>query len=443
MNSTPQATMPTLEERSRQRKSMTGAFIGTMIEWYDFFVFGTAAALVFSRVIYPDIAPGAALLASFATFWVGFLMRPVGGMVFGHFGDRLGRKNVLVITLVIMGAATALIGVLPTYGQIGVLAPILLVILRAAQGFAIGGEWGGAVLLATENARAEKRSLAGAWVQQGAPAGSILSTLMFLIVGTLPDEQFLTWGWRIPFLLSVVLVVVGLVLRVKVEESQDFVETKKQHKTVKAPLLVAVTTAPKIVALSVIASIIAVAGAYFNNTFLLAWTTTELAMDRQIILNILLGLAILQFVWQPIAARIAERVGATKVMIYGLILTVLGVPFMFMAIAAASPTWIAVTLAVNVIGTTAYYALVAHALAQAFPVAIRYSGLSFSYQLSAMLIGGSTPLIAQWILNSTGGNPWAVAAFYSVLLIATAAGVVGLSSASRRRAERDGDHFTA
>ncbi|HIY66475.1 MAG TPA: MHS family MFS transporter [Candidatus Agrococcus pullicola] len=443
MSTNTQATTPSSADQSRQRRSMVGAFIGTAIEWYDFYIFGTAAALVFGQVFYPDIAPGAALLASFATFWVGFLMRPIGGMVFGHFGDRLGRKNVLVITLILMGAATTMIGLLPTYAQIGVLAPILLVVLRGAQGFAVGGEWGGAVLLSTENARAEKRGFAGAWVQQGSPAGSILATLMFLLVGLLPDEQFLSWGWRVPFLLSAVLVIVGLVIRIKVEESKDFVEAKKQQKTVKAPILVALTKAPVLVALGVAASIMGIAMAYFNNTFLLAWTTGELGMDRQVILNILLGTAVLQFVWQPIAALIAERVGATRVMVIGLLLTVLTVPFLFMAISAASATFITIVLCFQMLGGTAYYALLANALAQAFPPHIRYSGISLSYQLCATLIGGSTPLIAQWILNSSDGNPWAVAGFYTALLLATIAGVIGLSIASRKRAERDGDIYRA
>ncbi|SFS12094.1 Sugar transporter [Agrococcus baldri] len=426
---------PTTEQAARQRRSIVGAFIGTAIEWYDFYIFGTAAALVFGRVFYPEIDPAAALLASFATFWVGFLMRPVGGMVFGHFGDRLGRKNILVITLIMMGTATTLIGVLPTYAQIGIAAPILLILLRGIQGFAVGGEWGGAVLLSTENARAEKKGFAGAWVQQGSPAGSILATVLFIIVSGLPDDQFVQWGWRIPFLLSAVLVIVGLVIRMKVEESQDFVEAKQQQRTVKAPVLVALATAPGLVALGIAASIIGISLAYFTNTFLLAWTTGELAIDRQVMLNILLGMAILQFIWQPIAALIAERVGATRVMVGGLVLaTVMVVPF-FMAIGAASPTWIAITLYITALGGTAYYALLANALASAFPAHIRYSGISLSYQLCATLIGGSTPLIAQWILVATDGSPWGVASYYAAMLIATIGGVWGLGVAARRRAE--------
>lgn len=412
---------------ARQRRSMVGAFVGTAIEWYDFYIFGTAAALVFGRVFYPDVAPGAALLASFATFWVGFLMRPVGGLVFGHFGDKLGRKNVLVITLVLMGAATTLIGLLPTYAQVGMLAPILLVVLRGIQGFAVGGEWGGAVLLSTENARTEKKGLAGAWVQQGSPAGSILATVMFLTVGLLPDEAFVSWGWRIPFLLSAILVVVGLVIRVKVEESPDFVAAREAKETVSAPVLVALRTAPLLIGLGVLASVMGISNAYFSNTFLLAWTTGSLGIERQLMLNILLGMAVLQFIWQPIAAKISERFGISRVMLAGLWLSVLLIVPYFLAIQAADPVWITVTLYVTILGSTAYYALLATFLASAFPARIRYSGVSLAYQLCATIFGGSTPLIAQWILNSSGGSVWAVAVFYAAMVLITLGGVWALS----------------
>lgn len=420
---------------SRQRRSMIGAFVGTAIEWYDFYIFGTAAALVFSPLFYPDIAPGAGLLASFATFWVGFLMRPVGGMVFGHFGDRLGRKNVLVITLIMMGAATTLIGVLPTYAQIGIWAPLLLVVLRGIQGFAVGGEWGGAVLLSTENATAKKKGLAGAWVQQGSPAGSILASVMFLLVGLLPDEAFFSWGWRVPFLVSAILVVVGLVIRLKVEESKDFTDTKANQLIVKAPLITALRTTPALVFFGMLASIMGIAMAYFNNTFLLSWATGPLGIERQLMLNITLGIAILQFVWQPIAAKIAERFGIERVMLAGLLLAFANIVPFFLAISSASPTWIAAALVVATIGGTAYYALLASQLAGAFPAHIRYSGISLSYQLCATIFGGSTPLIAQGILNASGNNPWAVAVFYAVWVVLTIIGVWGLKRAAERRAD--------
>ncbi|WP_102158818.1 MFS transporter [Zhihengliuella halotolerans] len=424
----------TTDPQTRQRRAMMGAFVGTAIEWYDFFIFGTAAALVFGRVFYPDIAPAAALMASFATFWVGFLARPIGGIIFGHFGDKLGRKNILIITLLMMGAATTMIGLLPGYVTIGIWAPVLLVVLRAVQGIAVGGEWGGAVLLATENAAGTKRGLAGAWVQQGSPAGAILATVAFMIVGALPDEAFLSWGWRIPFLVSAVLVLIALVIRLKVEESKDFEEAKSKQAVVKLPLMQTLRTAPGIVGLGIIASIMGISFAYFTNTFLLSWTTTDLGIDRQIMLNILLGFAVLQFIWQPLAAKIAERVGATRVMVAGLAFAVVMAAPFFWAIQTGQPMLIAVMLYLSTLGGTAYYALLANALAEAFPANIRYTGVSLSYQLCSSLIGGSTPLIAQAILNSTGG-PWGVAAFYVGLLLATIVGVHGLAAAGRRARE--------
>ncbi|MFJ2567273.1 MFS transporter [Streptomyces sp. NPDC094154] len=437
------------EQAARQRRSTIGAFVGTAIEWYDFYIFGTAAALVFGKVFYPGIAPGAGLMASFATFWVGFLARPIGGVIFGHFGDRLGRKNTLVITLIMMGTATALIGVLPGYASIGAAAPILLIVLRACQGIAVGGEWGGAVLMATESAPEQKKGLAGSWVQQGSPAGSILATVMFLIVGTLPTEQFMSWGWRIPFLLSALLVLIGLAIRLKVEESEDFVKTRDQQQVVKVPVVEVFRTASGIVWLGVAASIIGISLAYFTNTFLLAWTTTKLGMPRQTMLNVLLAMAVLQFLWQPFAAKLAARIGTARVMIGGLIMTTLLVVPLFLAIPSRNPALLSLPLALTMLGGSAYYAMLASFLSSAFPAPIRYTGVSVAYQLCATLIGGSTPLIAQWILDSSGGSPWGVATFYTALLIATMLGVWGLSrkaastghsSASRLEVEMGTQH---
>lgn len=424
---------PALDAAARQKRATTGAFVGTAVEWYDFYIFGTAAALVFGQVFYPGAAPATALMASFATFWVGFLARPLGGLIFGHFGDKLGRKNVLVITLIMMGSATTLIGVLPGYAQIGVLAPILLIVLRALQGIAVGGEWGGAVLLATENASDKKKGMAGAWVQQGSPAGSILATVAFMIVGALPDEQFLTWGWRIPFLLSAALVIVGLVIRLKVEESADFEAAKASNTVVKAPIAEVFRKAPTIVFLGIAASIMGISLAYFTNTFLLSWTTGTLGIERQTMLNVLLGMAVLQFIWQPIAALIAEKFGSVKVMVCGLLLAVVMVPPFFMAISSANPVAIAITLYITCLGGTAYYALLANALAASFPANIRYTGVSLAYQLCSSLIGGATPLVAQWILNNSNGSPWGVAVFYTSLLLATVWGVLGLSRTAAKR----------
>lgn len=426
----------TLSPEARQFRATAGAFVGTAIEWYDFFIFGTAAALVFSKVFYPDAAPGVGLMASFATFWVGFLARPIGGVLFGHLGDRFGRKNVLVTTLFLMGIATTMIGLLPTYATIGIAAPILLVVLRAAQGLAVGGEWAGATLMATESASEKKRGMAGAWVQQGSPAGSIMATLMFLLVGTLDDAAFLSWGWRVPFLFSAVLVIVGLIIRSKVEESADFLETKNQAEVVKIPLVAVFKTASAYVWLGVAASVLGIAVAFFNNTFLLSWTTSStetggMGMDRQNILNILLIMAILQFIWQPIAAKIAEHIGTIRVMIGGLFLNLLIIVPLFLAILSANPLFIGIVLGVSILGGTAYYAMLSSFLSQAFPVNVRFTGVALANGLCASLIGGSTPLIAQSVLNRFG--PWGVAVFYGVIAAVTILGVWGLNAKMAQR----------
>ncbi|MBQ0826190.1 MFS transporter [Streptomyces tagetis] len=428
-------TPPSASARS-SRRATTAAFVGTAIEWYDFYIFGTAAALVFGKVFYPDIAPGAGVLASFATMWVGFLARPLGGIVFGHMGDRVGRKNTLVITLVMMGVATFCIGLLPTYGQIGFAAPALLVLLRAVQGLAVGGEWGGAVLMATENASEKKKGSAGMWVQQGSPAGSILATLMFLLVGTLPDQAFLTWGWRVPFLLSALLVVVGLVIRLKVEESADFERAKERDDVVKMPLMEVLRTAPGVVALGMGASIMGIAAAYFNNTFVLSWTTTELGVGRQTMLNILLVIAVLQFLLQPLAARLSQRFGAVRVMAGGLTLSVLIVVPMFLLISTANPLLITVGLILPTLGTVLYYAMLSSFLASVFPANVRYTGVSLAYQLCSSLIGGATPLIAQTVLINTGVA--GIGIFYGVMLVVTLACVLGLARLAAKRAAVSG-----
>lgn len=430
------STPSSLTSRQRQTRATAGAFVGTAIEWYDFFIFGTAAALVFGKVFYPEASTATGILASFATFWVGFLARPLGGVLFGHLGDRFGRKNVLVATLFLMGTATTLIGLLPSYGTVGVAAPIALVVLRAAQGLAVGGEWAGATLMATENASEGKRGMAGAWVQQGSPAGSIMATLAFLMVGTLDDEAFLSWGWRLPFLFSAVLVIVGLVIRAKVEESADFMKSRTDQEVVKVPVVEVFRTASGYVWLGVLASVLGIAIAFFNNTFLLSWTTSPaeaggMGMDRQLILNILLFVAVLQFIWQPIAAKIAERVGGVRVMVAGLLLSMASIIPLFLAIMSASAVAIAVALGISVLGGTAYYAMLASFLSHAFPVNVRFTGVALANGLCASLIGGSTPLIAQSILGAAG--PWGVAVFYAVIAVATIIGVVGLNRKMTRR----------
>lgn len=419
-------TMP-CPGRRQARRATTASFIGTAVEWYDFYIYGTATALVFGKVFFPGVSPAAGTLAAFATFWVGFLARPLGGLIFGHIGDRVGRKNVLVATLMLMGTATTLIGLLPTYAAIGVAAPILLVLLRALQGIAVGGEWGGAVLMATENTEKGRRGLAGMWVQQGSPAGSILATLVFIAVGNLPDAAFMSWGWRVPFLLSALLVAIGLVIRLRVTESPEFEAAKeRQGTTAKIPVVELFRTSWPLVLLGVGASAMGISSAYFTNTFVLSWATSDLGVHRQTMLDILLVLAVLQFLWQPLAALLAQRVGTVRLMAGALIANIVVAVPMFLLIATRNSTLIGIGLALGVLTGCSYYALLAGFLAQAFPVRVRYTGVSLAYQLCSTIIGGSTPLIAQWLLTRGGGH-WPVVGYYITLLLLTTVCVVALA----------------
>ncbi|WP_116203280.1 MFS transporter [Amycolatopsis circi] len=409
------------------RRAALASFAGTAIEWYDFYLYGTASALVFGKLFFPELNPATGVLAAFGTFWVGFLARPLGGIVFGHLGDRVGRKNTLVVTLLLMGFATFAVGLLPTYAKIGIAAPLLLVALRAVQGVAVGGEWGGAVVLAAENAPAGRGSYFAMFAQQGSPAGAILSTVVFLAVGALPDEQFLTWGWRVPFLLSGVLVALGLVIRLKVEEPAEFLRAKATAAVAKVPLLEVLRTAWRTVLLGIGASIMGIAAAYFSNTFVLAWSTNELGIGRQTMLYVLLGASVVQFCWQPVAARLAERVGETRFMAFSLAGNIVVTVPMYLLIASGNPGLAFVGIAVATVCGSGYYAVLAGFLTRGFPIHLRYTGISLSYQLCSTIFGGTTPFIAQALLNSTHGAIWPVVIYHVVLLALTLTCVLALA----------------
>ncbi len=279
----------------KARRAGIASFIGTTIEWYDFYIYGLAAALVFGKVFFPaDMDPGLATLLSFVTLWSGFIARPLGGIIFGHLGDRIGRKTTLVITLIMMGIATTCIGLLPVYTQIGIWAPISLVALRIVQGIAVGGEWGGAILIASESAPKGKGILYAAFAQQGSPTGNLLATLAFFALSALPASDFILWGWRAPFLLSAVLVIVGMVIRLKLEESEDMKRVLAQKRTVKLPLAEVLGKHWKIVLLGAgVLPIIHVT--YFKSTFALSWATKTLGYSQGTFLSIIVVALVVQF----------------------------------------------------------------------------------------------------------------------------------------------------
>lgn len=386
----------------KARKAGIASFIGTTIEWYDFYAYGIAAALVFGKVFFPaDLPAGTATLLSFLTLWAGFIARPIGGIIFGHLGDKIGRKTTLVITLIMMGVATTCIGLLPTYLQIGIWAPIALVVLRIIQGIAVGGEWGGAILIASESAPKGKGILYAAFAQQGSPAGNLLATLVFFGLSALPAPDFLLWGWRIPFLLSAALVLVGMVIRLKLEESDDMKRLIQQKKTVKLPILEVLRKHWQIVLLGAgVLPIIHVT--YFKSTFALSWATKELGYSQSTFLSVIVIALVVQFITQPLGAVLVSRMDMRKAVVLMLLPEFFLMPAMFFAV-ETGVYWIAVLgMCLATVPHSMFYGAVGGILARAFPTRVRYSGLSISYQLCSLLVGGATPVLAQGILNNTG-----------------------------------------
>jgi MHS family shikimate/dehydroshikimate transporter-like MFS transporter len=401
------------------RPVMLASFVGTAIEWYDFFLYGTAAALVFSRLFFPNVDPLVGTLSSFATFAVGFGARPLGGIVFGHFGDRLGRKSMLIYSLLIMGIATFLIGLLPTYDSIGLWAPILLVALRCAQGVGVGGEWGGAVLMAVEHAPESRRGLSGAWPQMGVPAGLFLSTVVFgLVSSTLSDAQFMAWGWRIPFLLSLLLVAVGMFIRLRIVESPAFTELHRAGRTESRPLVVAVRDYRKPVLLAMGMRVAENGLFYIYTVFVLSYGPTSLGIPRGTMLWGVTVTALTGLVAIPFFGSLSDRVGRRPVYLFGAIFSLFyAVPF-FWLLETRSPAVIVLAMVLGVVlGHNAMYGPQAAYFSELFGASVRYSGASLAYQLASVAAGGLAPFIATALLATYGTT--AVAGYMMLLAAIT------------------------
>ncbi|MCO1660357.1 MFS transporter [Pseudonocardia humida] len=409
MSSTDPAPTASADRRS-SRKVAFASLVGTTIEWYDFFIFGTAAALVFNQVFFPEFDPLTGTLAAFASFSVGFIARPVGGAVFAHFGDRVGRKPMLVWSLLLMGAATLLMGVLPGYDTIGVWAPVLLVLLRFAQGFGVGGEWGGAALMAVEHAPANRRGFYGAWPQVGVPAGLVLGTAMFaLLSATLTDEQFLSWGWRVPFLVSVVLIGVGLWIRLAVSESRIFQETLDSKSAARMPVLDALRTYPKEIALAAGSFVATHATFYVGSVWLVSYATTELGYDRTAVLNANAALSLSDIPMILAFGLLSDFVGRRKLFLGGMALLVLfAFPYFFLVSTGNIWLYLLGGLIVQVCRSAIYGPQSAY-FAEQFTTRMRYSGSSLAYQLAAVL-GGMAPLACTALVAWTG-TVYSVAGF--------------------------------
>jgi metabolite-proton symporter len=384
--------------------------VGTTIEWYDFFLYGTAAALVFNQLFFPTVDSLTGTLAAFGTYAVGFIARPFGGVVFGHFGDKIGRKSMLVMTLVIMGAATFLIGLLPTYQQIGVWAPIALVVLRIAQGFGVGGEWGGAVLMAVEHAPARTRGFYGSWPQLGVPAGLLLSTAVFAAFARMPAEQFLSWGWRVPFLVSVVLVAVGLLIRLQLLETPAFARMKATQADSHMPVMEVLRRYPKQLLLAMGVRIAENGAFYIYSVFVLLYATQQVHMERDVVLNAILLGAACELVAIPLYGALSDRIGRRPVYLFGAITTALFAYPLFWMLDTGSSSLVSIALVLAfAVSHAAMYAPQGAFLSEMFGADVRYSGASLGSQLATVLAGGLAPFIATTLLRKYGhGGPVAL-----------------------------------
>ncbi|MEK6426503.1 MAG: MFS transporter, partial [Burkholderia gladioli] len=392
-------------------RAATAAFIGTMIEWYDFYIYATAAALVFGELYFPSGDRFVSTMASFATFAVGFFARPLGGIIFGHLGDRIGRKKALMTTLMMMGAATVCVGLLPDYATVGALAPVLLVLLRVVQGIAVGGEWGGAVLMAGEHAPEGRRTFFASFAQLGSPAGLILSLIAFRAVTSMDKAAFLSWGWRLPFLASAALLIVGILIRLGVNESPEFARLRETKRTAKLPIAEVFRSAWGLVLLGIGANTIGIAGVYFTNTFMIAYTTQYVGVTRSMILDCLFVVAVIQLLSQPCAAWLAERIGGARFLKLAALLAMVSPYPMFVLVQHGTTLSMVIGIALAVICMASFYSVIAGFISGIFPTHIRYSAISLAYQVCGAIAGGLTPLVGTWLAHRYSGQWWPLAVF--------------------------------
>ena len=392
--------LPVAKAPSSVRRVIVASLIGTSLEWYDFFIYGTAAALVFNKLFFPSFEPLVGTLLAFTTYAVGFIARPLGGIVFGHYGDKLGRKNVLVVTLLLMGIATCLIGALPTYDTIGIWAPILLVTLRFLQGLGLGGEWGGAVLMTLESCDPNRRGLNASWPQVGVPIGLLLANGVLSLMGAVTSEaQFLAWGWRIPFLISALLVIVGLWIRLTIAESPLFREVQQNEAKAAAPILEVLRRYPKQVLLAVGARVGVDVAFYTFVLFITTYVATYLELPRNYALNAVLIAAAVQVFAIPFFGGLSDRFARRPVYLAGAFGAAVWVFVFFALIDTGQFVLIMIAAVVALILHAAMYGPQAAFITEMFPTKVRYTGASMGYQLAGIVGGALAPIISVALLD--------------------------------------------
>ena len=399
--------------------------IGTTIEWYDFLIYATAASLVLNTLFFPTHDPLVGKLLSIGTIGVGFFARPLGAIILSHFGDRLGRKSMLILTLVSMGAATMLIGLLPTYATIGIAAPILLVACRLIQGIAVGGEWGGAVLMAIEHAPAHKRGFYGSIVQIGFPLGLALGTLSFFALAYLDEEQFMSWGWRLPFLASALLVVVGTYIRLRVEETPDFERNVREGTIERFPVLETIRRHPKDLLIGLGARITEISWIYVLTIFGLSYAVTNLGLSRNLVLGAIALGAIGELITIPLFGALSDRIGRRPVYMLGCVAAIALAFPIFWGIETKDPSTVILAFVVGMsVGHGIMYGVQASFLSEMFPSNLRYSGASLGYQLAAPIGGGLVPVAAAAVVGMTNGATWPVSLLMIAIALATIVAVL-------------------
>jgi len=383
------------EHRRQLRRAVIASTVGTTIEWYDFFLYSTVTGLVFAKLYFPQSDPLVGTLQAFAIYAVGFVARPIGAAIFGHYGDRIGRKSTLIATLMLMGVATFLVAFVPTYEQIGIWGAVLLTILRFLQGVGVGGEWGGSVLMSMEWAKTNAhRGFIASWPQFGVPAGLFLANLAVLAFSQISGDQFLTWGWRVPFFLSIFLIVIGLYIRLNIMETPLFARLVAENRIERAPMVEVIKRHPKEIALSALARMGEQAPFYIFTAFIFTYGTIQLKSPRDLILTAILAASVLSFFTVPFSGHLSDRIGRKKMYLVGAAVTgVFGFVYYAM-LDTMVPGWIFVAIFVSLIPHDMMYGPQAALIAESFTGRLRYSGASLGYQLASVIAGGPAPLIA-------------------------------------------------
>jgi MFS transporter, MHS family, shikimate and dehydroshikimate transport protein len=406
------------DSQANLRRIVWSSVIGTAVEWYDFLIYGTATALVFNKIFFAAGNASLATIAAFGTYAVGFLARPLGAAIFGHYGDRVGRKAMLAITIIVMGVGTFLIGLLPTYQQIGVAAPVLLITLRFLQGIGLGGEWGGAVLMVVENCPTHRRGLLGSMVQVGNPIGNIAAIGMFALVASLPESEFMSWGWRIPFLISVLLVGVGLYIRLSMEETLAFQKVKAKNDVAQMPLVEIFRHHRRPFFIAVGLKISEIAYASIAGVFVMSYATANLGLSRSLVLNGAFASSLVALFAIPLFGWLSDHVGRKTMCYASCLFSALFAFPLFWLLQTRDPLTVVLTIVVAIsFGQMVMFGIGAPWYSELFSARLRYSGASLGFQVGAALSGGLTPLIAASLMAWSGGATWPV----SVMLIICAA----------------------